>query len=210
MDRRHAIKQLAALAGLSAIGGYAFAQREAFNTLDPVQPTEDQSRIEVLEFFHYGCPHCRDFDPLIEAWLVTLPKDVYFKRVPAIWGNPQLRELARLYYTAEATGDLHKIHGAVFTAFQTEKRPINTEAGVREWIATQGVNVDKFMATYKSFGIQSQLSRAEQLAKNFRIQGVPAMAVNGRFTTSASLTGSHPNTLKVVDQLIAQSRGERK
>ncbi|MCB1886484.1 MAG: thiol:disulfide interchange protein DsbA/DsbL [Rhodocyclaceae bacterium] len=209
MDRRQALKHVAAAAGLAAIGMPALAQREPFNTLDPVQSTEDPSRIEIIEFFHYGCPHCRDFDPLLEAWLVSLPKDVYFKRVPAIWGNPKLKALARFYYAAEATGDLHTLHGDVFAAFQTAHVALDKPEGVQEWVASKGVDADKFMAAYKSFGIESKLSRADQLARNFRVQGVPTVAVNGQYTTSASLTGSHENTLKVVDELIAKVRQSR-
>ncbi|MCB1907249.1 MAG: thiol:disulfide interchange protein DsbA/DsbL [Rhodocyclaceae bacterium] len=209
MDRRQALKNVAVLAGLAATGGRAFAQGRSYNTLDPAQPTEDASRIEIIEFFHYGCPHCRDFDPLLEAWLVNLPGDVTFKRVPAIWGNAKLKQLARLYYSAEATGDLHTLHGEVFAAFQTSKIPLDTEPGVRDWVAGKGLDADKFMAAYKSFGIQSKLARAEQLARNFRVQGVPTMAVDGKYTTSASLTGSHENTLKVIDELIAKVRAER-
>jgi len=209
MDRRQALKNMAALTGLAAIGGRALAQNEQYNTLDPAQPTEDPSRIELIEFFHYGCPHCRNFDPLLEAWLVNLPKDAYFKRVPAIWGNPKLKSLARLYYAAEATGDLHTLHGEVFGAFQSQHEPLDKAEGVRNWVAGKGVDADKFMAAYDSFGIQSKLARADQLARNFHVQGVPTMAVNGKFTTSASLTGSHENTLKVVEQLMDKIRSER-
>ncbi|MCP5236708.1 MAG: thiol:disulfide interchange protein DsbA/DsbL [Zoogloeaceae bacterium] len=209
MDRRQALKNVAVLATLAVTGGRAFAQERSYNTLDPAQPTEDASRIEIIEFFHYACPHCRDFDPLLEAWLVNLPQDVSFKRVPAIWGNPKLKQLARLYYTAEATGDLHTLHGGVFAAFQSSKIPLDTEPGVRDWVASKGINADKFMAAYKSFGIQSKLSRAEQVARNYRIQGVPTMAVDGKYTTSASLTGSHENTLVVIDELITKVRSER-
>lgn len=209
MDRRQALKQVAALTALATAGGRVFAQGGQFNTLDPAQPTEDKSRVEIIEFFHYGCPHCRNFDPLLEAWLATAPKDVNFKRVPAIWGNPGLRELARFYYTAETTGDLHKLHSAVFSAFQDAKIPLNTEEGVRSWVASKGVDVDKFMATYKSFGVQSMVSRADQIARGYKVQGVPTMAVGGKYTTSASMTGSHENTLKVVDELIAKVRNSR-
>ncbi len=209
MDRRRALKNVAALAGLAAIGGRAFAQSTQYNTLDPAQPTEDPSRIELIEFFHYACPHCRNFDPLLEAWLVNLPQDVYFRRVPAIWGNPKLKNLARLYYSADATGDLHKLHGQVFGAFQSDHVPLDTAEGVRNWIAGKGVDADKFMAAYNSFGIQSKLTRADQLARNFHVQGVPTMAVNGKYTTSASLTGSHENTLKVIEELITKVRNER-
>jgi len=209
MDRRQALKQVAGLASLAVIGSRAFAQSDQFNTLDPAQSTDDPSRIEIVEFFHYACPHCRAFDPLLEAWLVSLPKDAYFKRVPAIWGNPKLKDLARLYYAAEATGDLHALHPTVFDAFQTAKLPLDTADGVRSWVASKGIDADKFMAAYKSFGIESKLSRADQLARNFHIQGVPTVAVNGLYTTSASLTGSHENTLKVVEQLMDKVRKSR-
>ena len=97
----------------------------------------------------------------------------------------------------------------VFSAFQSSKVPLDTESGVRDWVAGKGIDADKFMATYKSFGIQSKLSRADQVARSYRVQGVPTMAVDGKYTTSASLTGSHENTLKVIDELIAKVRSDR-
>ncbi|MBX3686062.1 MAG: thiol:disulfide interchange protein DsbA/DsbL, partial [Rhodocyclaceae bacterium] len=98
MDRRSMLKQMAAVVGVAAMAGKVSAQ-QPFAEVNPPQPTGDAGKIEVLEFFHYGCPHCRDFDPLLEKWVAALPKDVEFKRVPAIWGNAQLKELARFYYT---------------------------------------------------------------------------------------------------------------
>jgi len=208
MNRRDALKQLAAFAAVLPVANGVWA-RDAFTALNPAQKTDDPSKIEVLEFFHYGCPHCRDFDPLVEAWSKKLPADVSFRQVPAIWNNPQLAGLARLFYAAQVSGELHAIHGKVFVAVQEEKRPLHSEEGVREWISGKVADAGKFMDTYKSFGVNSMLQRADQLARAMRIQGVPTVVVDGRFVTSASMAGSHPNALKVTDELIERIRKER-
>lgn len=210
MNRRHALQQLGALALLAGPAGRAFAQRAAqgFQVLEPAVPTTAKGKIEVVEFFHYGCPHCRDFDPLLEQWIKRLPEDVSFVRVPAIWGNPQLQGLARLYYTFEVTGQVAKLHEPVFEAVQDSKEPLHTEDGVRDWVGKRGVDVKAFMDAYKSFGVQSMVQRADQMARAYKIQGVPTMAVDGRFLTAASMTGSHEGTLKQVDQLLARVRSE--
>ena len=104
MNRRDALK----LAGLAlALPAASVVQaNEPFQIIEPAQKADDPSKIEVLEFFHYGCPHCRDFHPLITAWKKKLPADVAFRAVPAVWNNAQLGGLARLFYTAQVTGDL--------------------------------------------------------------------------------------------------------
>ncbi|ATE61376.1 thiol:disulfide interchange protein DsbA/DsbL [Thauera sinica] len=209
MNRRDALKQLAVLAALAAPVAGAWAEDEAFQVLNPAQPTNDPSKIEVVEFFHYGCPHCRNFDPLIEDWVRKLPQDVVFRRVPAIWNNQQLAGLARLYYAAEVSGDLSALHGKVFGAVQDEKRPLHTEAGISEWIQGKVADPKKFMDAYKSFGVSSMLQRADQLARGMKIQGVPTLAIDGKFLTSASMAGSHEAALKKADELIARVRKER-
>ncbi|MCB1912533.1 MAG: thiol:disulfide interchange protein DsbA/DsbL [Zoogloeaceae bacterium] len=208
MDRRSMLKQMAAVVGVAAMAGKVSAQ-QPFAEVNPPQPTGDAGKIEVLEFFHYGCPHCRDFDPLLEKWVAALPKDVEFKRVPAIWGNAQLKELARFYYTLEVTGELHALHSKVFTALQSDKVPLNTEDGVRAWIAKQGGDEKRFMETYKSFGVQSMVQRADQIARAYKIQGVPTLAIDGKYLTAGSMAGTHENALKVADQLIQRVRAAR-
>ncbi|ANQ83471.1 thiol:disulfide interchange protein DsbA/DsbL [Azoarcus olearius] len=211
MNRRIALKQLAGLAVLAGAAGPVVAQRAAaapFVELDTVVATDSKGKVEVIEFFHYGCPHCRAFDPLLESWLKRLPTDVAFLRVPAIWGNAQLGKLAQLYYAIELSGKVEPLHGKVFVAVQDDKVPLHTEEGVREWVAKQGVDTKAFMDAYKSFGMQALLKQADQRARDYKIQGVPTMAVDGRFLTSASMTGSHEATLKVVDDLIARARSQ--
>jgi len=207
MERRLVLKQLAALAGLSAVGLPAFAQAaEQYEPVSPPQPTADASKIEVLEFFHYGCPHCRHFDPLVEEWLKHIPADVTFSRVPAIWGNPNLRALAQFYYAMEAAGIAEQLHPKVFEAFQDKKVPLNTEEGAIQWVQDNGFDGKKFADAYKSFGVRGKVQRADQLARNYRIRGVPTLAIDGQFLTSASMAGSHEEALKVADQLIARVR----
>lgn len=209
MNRRELMKQLAVLGALATPVAGTWAAGEAFQALNPPQATDDPSRIEVVEFFHYGCPHCRDFDPLLEAWIAKLPKDVAFRRIPAIWNNEQLRGLARFYYAAEISGDLHALHSKAFVALQDERVPLVTEAGVSDWIQGKVADPKKFMDAYRSFGVNSLLQRADQRARGMKIQGVPALVIDGKYTTSASMAGSHEAALTTADELIARVRKER-
>lgn len=206
MNRRSMLKHTAALAALSAAGPLLATGDPRYQTLQVPVAQEVTGKIEVLEFFHYGCPHCRSFYPLIKAWKKALPEDVAFRAVPAVWSNEQLRGLARLYYTAERTGELDKVEEAIFAAIQDEKRALFNEADVRAWVGSTGVEVAPFMETYNSFAIQGLVQRADQIARAYRVQGVPTMAVGGRYITSATLAGSHANALKVVDELIERVR----
>ncbi|MCB1958915.1 MAG: thiol:disulfide interchange protein DsbA/DsbL [Rhodocyclaceae bacterium] len=206
MNRRDMLFHLAAAAGVSAIGAPAFAQGAAFRPVSPAQPTGDAAKIEVIEFFHYGCPHCRDFDPLVEHWRESLPEDVVFLNVPAIWGNAQLKALAQFYYAAEASGDLKALHSKVFPAVQDDKAPLTTESGVSEWVASMGVDAKRFMDAYKSFGVQGKVQRADQIMRAYRVDGVPTLAIDGKYMTSASMAGSHEAALAVTDELIAKVR----
>ena len=133
MQRRDVLKQLSALAVLGGVGLPALAQPVGYELVAPPQPTEAKGKVEVLEFFHYGCPHCKSFDPLLELWVKKLPADVVFVRVPVTWGNPQLIGLAKLFLTLETTGDHARLHGQIFDAVQSEKLPLHTEAGAQEW-----------------------------------------------------------------------------
>lgn len=209
-DRRGVLKQLSALMALSVAGPALAQQRGAsFETLPNRIPSETPGKIEVIEFFHYGCPHCRDFHPLIQAWKKDLPQDVSFRAVPAIWDNEQLRGLARLYYAAERTGHLDQLEEAIFAAVQDRRQPLFRAEEVSAWVeGFDDIDAQAFMDTYNSFAIQGLVKRADQVARAYQVRGVPTMAVDGRYITSASLAGSHENALKVVDQLIEKARAE--
>jgi thiol:disulfide interchange protein DsbA len=215
MNRRDVLQQLGVLAFLSSPARFALAQdKESFRVLSPAQPSDVKGKIEVLEFFHYGCPHCRNFDPLVAQWLKNLPSDVVFTRVPVIWGDNKLRALASLYYALKVVKQLDKLHGEIFIAVQNERLNFADEDVLRDWVGKRGVDVKSFMDAYTSFGVQAQTRRAEQLAKTYKVDGVPTMAVAGRFVTSTSLAGErkatereqHASVLKVVDSLIERAR----
>ncbi len=206
MQRRDVLKQFSALAALGSLGLPVMAQGSGFETLPQPQPTDAKGKVEVLEFFHYGCPHCKAFDPLLEIWVKKLPADVAFQRVPVTWGNPQLTGFAKLHLTLAATGDLGRLHGQIFEAVQGEHLPLNTEAGAQEWAVKKGVDAKKFADAYKSFGVQVALQRVQKIERDYKVSGVPTLAVDGRYITSASIAGTHENALKVADQLIAKSR----
>lgn len=211
MNRRFMLKQLGAFGALAATSRFALAQSSGdgrFVTIASRAAPDTAGTIEVLEFFHYGCPHCKRFEPLVHEWSKTLADDVVMRRVPAIWGNPQLRELARLYFSIETAGLVEKLHEGIFVAVQDKRLPLHTEDGVRKWLDGQDVDVTEFMNTYKSFGLQAMLQRADQLARTFQINGVPSLAIGGKYVTSASLAGSHEAALKTADELIVRSRGE--
>jgi thiol:disulfide interchange protein DsbA len=205
--RRMFIQGTAAAAVMTTLPSALFAS-ERYQTLKVPVPQESADRIDVIEFFHYGCPHCRNFHPLIKAWKKDLPDDVAFRAVPAIWNNAQLRALAQLYYAAERSDTLDLIEEDIFAAVQDEKRPIFDADGVRAWLSGKDVDVDAFMDTYESFSVRGLVQRADQLARTYRVQGVPTMAVGGRYLTSATMSGSHQATLQVVDELLARIRAE--
>lgn len=174
----------------------------------PAQATESKGKVEVLEFFSYGCPHCSEFEPMLERWAKAQGKDVEVRRVPITFGRDVWIPLAKMYYSLEALGELDRMHGAVFDAMHNQRVPLNVEAAQFEWIASKGIDAKKYQGVYKSFTVQSKVARAQQVAAAYKITGVPSMAVGGRFITSGSLTGSHEGMLRTVDQLIVTARAD--
>lgn len=212
MNRRLVLKQLAALAALSSVGPAAYAQRAggpAFQTLPAKVPTDSPGKVEVIEFFSYGCPHCNDFEPLLNDWAKKQPGDVNFVKVPITFNRDQWTVLARIFYTLEAMGELGKQHAAVFTAIHDRKVPLVREDVLFDWVASQGMDRKRFTDTYKSFGVQSRVQRANQIAAAYKVNGVPLMAVDGRFLVSASSAGGFDGMLRTVDELVARSRSEK-
>lgn len=209
MNRRLALKQLAALGALSALGTGALAQRQPYQTLGTKVPTEVAGKVEVIEFFSYGCPHCHDFEPLLNNWAKGLPGDVNLVKVPITFNRPEWTTLARIYYTLEAMGEAEKRGPAVFAAIHDQKRPLYREDALMEWVAGSGIDAKRFSDTYKSFGVQSKVQRANQIAAAYKVSGVPMMAVGGRYIISASTAGGYEQMLKTVDELIARSRNDK-
>lgn len=176
--------------------------------VSPAQPTETGKNIEVLEFFSYACPHCHDLEPVLNPWVKKLPGDVTFRRLPAVFSDKWLI-LARIFYTAEALGQLERLHPAIFNAMHVERIDLTNETALRAWVAKNGIEVNKFMDTYNSFAVVGKAQRAKQLTRAFAITGVPAVVVDGKYMTSASQTGSNEKLLPALDELIRKARQER-
>jgi len=177
----------------------------AYQDITPAVPTTSGNKIEVVEMFWYGCPHCYAFEPVLNEWKAHLPKDVAFIRVPAIF-NPKWEFTARIYYTADVLGVLDKMHEHIFDAIHKQHRPLASEPEVAALFEQYGVSKQEFDNTFNSFAVNSKLNWARHLTKAYGIDGVPTMIVDGKYRTSASLAGGHEEVLKVVDGLIARER----
>ncbi|MFP5404553.1 MAG: thiol:disulfide interchange protein DsbA/DsbL [Gammaproteobacteria bacterium] len=199
----------AALLSLSAFaaGPDAFEGHDYARVKNP-QPVATGNRIEVLEFFWYRCPHCFQLEPALNTWLKTLPKDAQVRRVPAVF-RPDWLPGAKLYYTLEQMNLLGRLHDKVFDAYHVENINLNDPKVLGDWIAKQGVNRKQFESLYNSFSIQSKATQGAQLATAYAINGVPAFVIDGKYTTSVSMTGSQQRLFEVLDQLIVKARAER-
>ncbi len=173
--------------------------------LSPPQPTESTGKIEVIEFFWYGCPHCYALEPLIDTWMKKLPNDAVFNRVPAIF-NEQWGVAARVYYALDAIGEETRVRAALFDAIHKENLRITSESALEEWLGKKGVSVEKYKAAYRSFGVESRYRRAAQMTQSYKIDGVPTFAVQGRFVISATANGEPRQLLSVTDYLIGEAR----
>ena len=170
-------------------------------------PVAKPGKIEVVELFWYGCPHCYAFEPVVNPWVEKLPADVNFVRIPAMFGGPWDAH-GQLFLTLEAMGVEHKVHNAVFNAIQKEGKRLDKPDEMAEFLATQGVDKDKFLSTFNSFAIKGQITKAKELAKKYEISGVPTMIVNGKYRFDLGTSGGPEQTLNVADQLIAKERAE--
>jgi thiol:disulfide interchange protein DsbA len=169
--------------------------------LDKALPTEAAAgKVEVIEFFGYWCPHCNAFEPDLETWLTKLPTNISFKRVPVAFQDAAV-PLQKLYYTLEALGKVGDMQRKVFTAIHADKQNLNTQEGIVAWAVKQGFDEKKFIETFTSFAVNTKVSRAKQLANDYKIQGVPSFGIAGKFYTEGSLAKGLPRALQVIEQL---------
>ncbi len=167
--------------------------------------TADGSRIEVTEYFSYGCPHCYQFDPMITAWHEALPADVDFNRTPAIW-NKDYQVYAQTYYAAEALNVAEKLHSPLFQAIHGERKRLNDPKLMAMFFSEFGVDPLSFAKVYNSFGVRASVQQAEARGRAYRSTGVPALIVNGKYRIEGKLAGSNSNMLRVADFLIQKER----
>lgn len=176
---------------------------EGYETLSPAQPVQNPAKIEVIEFFWYGCPHCYSLEPSMAAWLKTKPDNVEFIRQPAIfsdlWGKH-----AKAYFTADALGIVEKVHADLFDAIQNKRQKLTSEDELAKFFVAHGVKDEDFRATYNSFMVDAKMRQAETMAARYGITGVPALVVNGKYRVTATTAKSQENMINVTNQLIKQ------
>jgi len=203
---------LFAVAG--SAGAFELKEGQHYSVFSPPKATDSRDKIEITEFFWYGCGHCYNLEPVLQKWLKKLPKDVVFRRVPAVFpgrdGGPgSWAPAAKLYYAMEALGLLDKLHGEVFDAIHIERINLQNEKTMLEWMGKKGVDTAKFADVYNSFAVQAKVSRSMQLTQSHELDGVPALIVDGHYKPSTGAAGSNEDVLAVVDQLIEKVRKER-
>ena len=173
------------------------------------QPVETGNKIEVREFFWYGCPHCYALEPAINKWLKTKPANAQFVRMPAIL-SPSWEPHARTFYAFEALGVTDKLHSAFFNAIHVRGQALNNESSIAEFVAKHGVDKEKFLKAYNSFSVNAFVKNAVQMAQRDGIEGVPTLILDGKFRTGSSMVGGHDALMHLVDYLIKKSAAERR
>ncbi len=179
-----------------------------YKVISPTQAKESRAKVEILEFFSYRCPHCAQLEPSLKAWTAKLPKGVEVRRVPVVFSDTW-ETTARAYYALEAMGLVNKLHDKVFDAMHKQGYNFDDPGVFFDWAAKQGVDAKKLQDVYRSFGVSSKIARSKMLAKGYKLEGVPALAVNGKYITSASMTGTYSGLFATLDELVAMELGRK-
>lgn len=193
---------LALAATTLASGAEAVLDRD-YALVKPAQRTDSAGKIEVIEFFSYGCPHCADLHPDVTVWAAKLPADTVFKRVPVGFGRATWTNFAKTYYALESMGQVARVDVALYDAVHKQRLRLVDEPSITEWMAKHGVHAAQFKAAFESFSVSTKVGRADEMSKNYRITAVPTFTVAGRFAVIG------PQILATTDALIAKARAEK-
>jgi len=189
-----------------------------YRILDQAQPTESGAKVEVTEFFWFDCPHCAAWDPSLSAWVKKQGDKINFKKVPVAFRDSFVPQ-QKLYYTLEAMGKADEVVPKIFRAIHVEGQRINTDKTILAFIEKAGIDKQKFLDLYNSFGVQTKARRAAQLQEAYKVDGVPMIAIDGRYVTSPSVVGvalaNQPESmqqaaaLQVMEHLVAKVAAEK-
>jgi len=172
-----------------------------YEMINPPQPTTSGDKIEVVELFWYGCPHCFTLEPYVERWLKRKPENVKFVRMPGMF-RPSWEIHGRAYYTAEVLGVVDKVHKPMFEAIHEQKRSLSDEASIMALFKENGVSEKDFKRVFRSFAVETKLRRAKDMGQRYGVRGVPALIVNGKYRTGATKSGGNAKVFKVVNELV--------
>ena len=196
---------LLSLSGFVAAQGQKIEEGFDYRILPIAQPVETKGKVEVIEFFWYGCPHCYDFEPELSSWVKRQPKDVVFKRVPVAFRDDFMPH-SQLFYTLEAMGKGDALNEKVMYAMHKENKRLLTEPEIADCVASQGIDRNTFLAAYRSFAVISKARAAKQMAEAYRIDGVPTIVMQGKYVTSPSIAGTKAKAILVMDYLEEKIR----
>ena len=194
--------------GLSGAQSPKIEEGFDYRILPTPQPLESKGKVEVIEFFWYGCPHCYDFEPELNAWLKRQPKDVIFRKVPVAFRDDFMPH-SQLFYALEAMGKGDALNDKVMYAMHKENKRLMTENEIADWAASQGIDRNAFLATYRSFTVVSKARAARQMADAYRIDGVPTIVMQGRYVTSPSIAGTKAKAISVMEHLEQKIRKDK-
>lgn len=208
LARRSFVAAIFAFGTALTVTGSAFAQTAGsdYTPIVPAQPTENAAKIEVLEFFSYGCPHCADFNPLLAAWVARQAGDVVVKKVPVTFGRAAWANIAKLYYALEITGDQARLEADIFKAIHQERVSLFDDKVMLEWVVKKGVDQKKFSEAYASFGVMSKVKRAEQMTQSYKISGVPTLVIEGKYQVGGR---DFNEALAIAEKLVVKARAEK-
>ena len=196
-------------AGLALAQGRPIEEGFDYRTLPVAQVVEQKGKVEVLEFFWYGCPHCHDFEPELSAWIKRQSKDVVVRKVPVAFRDDLLIH-SQLFYALESLGR-SDLHAKVMDAMHVSKKKLLSEAEITDWVGSQGVDVQAFLKAFKSFTVTSKARSGNPIAQAYRIDGVPTVAIQGKYITSPSIAGgSKARAIQVMDYLVEKARKEKR
>ena len=186
-----------------ALHAASFQEGTHYQRLPTPVPTSTEGKVEVVEIFWYGCPHCFHLEPVVDRWLEHKPDNVEFVRIPAILG-PSWELGAKAFYVAESLGILNKTHTSLFDAIHVQKKPMRTVDDLAAFFAEHGVDRATFDKSFNSFDLETRLRRSQDLVRRYRVDGVPMVIVNGKYVTTGTMAGSSAGMFEVVDYLVAQ------
>ena len=211
---RRRVLQAIAAAPVLAVLPRAYAQGagpkagEQYREIKPIQPTENPAKIEVLDFFWYGCPACNAFLPPLAAWKKKLPADVSYRYVPVSF-DPRNEPHTRIFFTIDALNKVDDLHAKVFAEYHNKRKMLRTPEEIADFAAANGVDKKLWLDTYNSFAVQTRTKRAQQVWMGYKLDGTPSIGIDGRYITAPSMAGSGEAALAVTDYLIDQLRRQR-
>jgi thiol:disulfide interchange protein DsbA len=207
-----ALERIAALPAEGQLPTGKWVAGKNYQPLVPAQPTNvAPGKVEVVEVFWYGCPHCYALDPYLESWRKNKPSYVEFTRIPVMWGAVH-RAHAKLFYTLEALGKLDELHGKVFAEIHENHNPLygNTDAETQKmqvaFAKANGISESDFLKAYNSFGVQTNLQKADDLGRRYKIEGVPTVVIDGKYETDVGMAGSQANLIQLINDLAASEK----